>query len=200
MTRMQRKLEHVAAAYIQVLRLIFGALRRHHTSIHQLQRDKCARILQRTLGVLVVRRRLLQDPTFARFQELRQAAALKATGASSNCRNTIAQLQRELSDARLASKKLQATETELLSAIDALHQGIREATKRRDDERDRAQRFRAWLDTRRAKSDELLQARLAEWELRKRFEIRMELERELERERRAQLHESRSNNIVSGAC
>ncbi|KAJ0392430.1 hypothetical protein P43SY_003769 [Pythium insidiosum] len=74
------------------------------------------------------------------------------------------------------------------------------ATKRRDNERDRAHRFRAWLDTRRAKADELLQSRLSEWELRKRFEIRMELERELELERRAHARERHSNGNQAVSC
>lgn len=147
------------------------------------QRDSAARLIQITLGRFAVRNRVLQRAQFGRFEELRRWVRAHSSMAKRPA-EVWAQQRQLLAHSLSTTKRLQSEESTLLSEIEALQVKLAEMQAKKGEEHDRLKRYVAWMEIHRAKEEEQMREQLHDWEMHKRFEIRLELERELELERR----------------
>ncbi|KAF1334901.1 Yap-binding/alf4/glomulin, partial [Globisporangium splendens] len=212
--RMEKKLQHAAASYIQYMwrkqRILAGRRRkaacllqrawrvqlskkkitrfprayRHLKHMEKLERS--AKVVQRALGKHAAYRRLMQSNELARYPQVM-------------ARQWPPQLPISSTDLQLAGQTLQATkasyknlslqESNLTKQLESVQRRVQELKEKRDDEADKLTRFHALEAYRRAKDDTTTQQKLQEVETRMRTEIRAELEKEFEASRRAVVRE-----------
>jgi len=143
--------------------------------------DRCARVLQRSLGQFTVYRRLVATPELVEFPSVMAHPWRGHTGIAGT--KDAAALESSQSIAR----KLKTRETTLATEVEQLARQLETAKTALTDEREKLRRHASVEEYRRVKDEQVSLQRLQETEVGMRRQIRMEIERELETARRLML-------------
>lgn len=176
-TRVIRRIWRRQCLWRAVERFVQGFL----DEMHAKKVDRCARVLQRSLGQITVYRRLVATP------ELVELPSVMAQPWSGHTGSACYKATADLENAQSIARKLKTREAALATEAEQLARQLETAKAALADERDKLRRHASVEEYRRVKDDQVSAQRLQETEASMRRQIRLEIERELETARRLML-------------
>ena len=152
--------------------------------------EKCAHVIQKAMGHVAARHRVLEMPEFASYGAvMSQSPAFYLTFKKRERHDPTFPEERAREEVTAADinlgKELSNQEASLLEDVERLKAEITKARERCNEEKDRLARFPQVEAQRNAREEEAHREKLVEIEQRRRREIRIDLEKELDAARRA---------------